>query len=241
MTTYPPDSAAPAHGLQLVLLEDDDLLRDRILLPRLTQFGFHVRATGSAAGLHALVGQRTPDLFVLDIGLPDGDGFTLARSLRGSFPEAGIVILTGRGDSVDRVRGLFEGADAYLAKPVEIEVLVATLQSVARRVLPVAAAKAMSTSDWSLDPKGWRLVHPCGAAVLLTKSERKFIACLLEHRDDVVPRETLVRALTEDVYDFDLHRLDNLLHRLRRKVKSASDAPLPITSVHGEGYVWVSG
>ena len=234
MTTYPPDPAASAHGLQLVLLEDDDLLRDRILLPRLTQFGFHVRATGSAAGLHALLGQGTPDLFVLDLGLPDGDGFALARSLRGSFPEAAIVILTGRGDSVDRVRGLFEGADAYLAKPVEIDVLVATLHSVARRLRPTTKAVA---GRWELSPDEWFLRSPAGGQVMLTKGERRLLESLLQHANEVLPRESLIAVLTDDVDAFDPHRLDSMVHRLRRKVLATLGEPLPLNAVHGTGYV----
>lgn len=233
MTTHPPESAAPAHGLHLVLLEDDDLLRDRILLPRLAQFGFEVRATGSAAGLHALVAQRTPDLFVLDIGLPDGDGFTLARSLRGSLPDAGIVILTGRGDSVDRVRGLFEGADAYLAKPVEIDVLVATLYSVARRLKPTKAP----VGRWELSADEWFLRSPAGGQVMLTKGERRLLESLLQHANEVLPRESLIAVLTDDVDAFDPHRLDSMVHRLRRKVLATLGEPLPLNAVHGTGYV----
>jgi len=233
--------AAVGHGhLAIALLEDDLVLRDRILVPQLADYGLVVEPLTTAAELYQRLGQTHFDIVVLDVGLPDEDGFAVTQRLRILRPGIGVVMLTGRSDTTNRVRGLSEGADAYLTKPVEIEVLVATLQSVARRVPQAMPFTNVKAPDWSMDPKGWRLVEPGGTAILLTKSERKFIACLLEHRDDVVPRETLVSALTEDVYDFDLHRLDNLLHRLRRKVKQATDQPLPTTSVHGEGYVWVS-
>lgn len=233
--------AAAGNGhLAIALLEDDLVLRDRILVPQLADYGLVVEPLTTAAELYQRLGEAHFDIVVLDIGLPDEDGFAVTQRLRVLRPGIGVVMLTGRSDTTNRVRGLSEGADAYLTKPVEIEVLVATLQSVARRVSPAATLAKATEADWSLDPKGWRLIEPAGGAILLTKSERKIVACLLEHRDDVVPRETLVRALTPDVYDFDLHRLDNLLHRLRRKVKAATDRPLPITSVHGEGYVWVT-
>lgn len=234
------DVAAGNGGLAIALLEDDLILRDRILVPQLADYGMAVEPLTTAAELYQRLEERHFDIVVLDVGLPDEDGFTVTQRLRILRPPMGVVMLTGRNDTTNRVRGLSEGADAYLTKPVEIDVLVATIQSVARRILPAAAFTDVKRSDWSLDPKGWRLVGPHGAAVLLTKSERKFVACLLEHRDEVVDRDTLVSAMTTDVYDFDLHRLDNLLHRLRRKVKQATATPLPITAVHGEGYVWIS-
>jgi DNA-binding response OmpR family regulator len=235
-------SATPAvaKGLSIALLEDDLVLRDRILVPQLADYGLPVEPLGTAAELYQRLEQTRFDIVVLDVGLPDEDGFAVIQRLRVIQPEMGIILLTGRSDTTNRVRGLTEGADAYLAKPVEIEVLVATLQSVARRVPQAVALTNVKAAGWHMDPRGWQLIDPCGASILLTKSERKFVACLLGHPGDVVTRETLVEALTKDVYDFDLHRLDNLLHRLRRKVKSTTDVPLPITSVHGEGYVWVS-
>jgi len=230
-----PESGAPARPLRLVLLEDDDLLRDRILAPRLKQFGFEVTTTGSAAGLHAVIQNGTPDIFLLDIGLPDGDGFEVARSLRAAVPRSGIIMLSGRGDNVDRVRGLFEGADAYLTKPVELDVLVATLYSVARRLEPAAATAPVGR--WTLSPDEWFLLSPSGARVMLSKSERLLLDAMLQHANEVVSREALIAVLTEDVHAFDPHRLDSMVHRLRRKVLTALGEPLPLNAAHGTGYV----
>lgn len=236
MALFNPETGAPARPLRIILMDDDDLLRDRILAPRLAQFGFEVTATGSTAELHAAVKRGAPDLFVLDIGLPDGDGFAVARTLRATLPGAGIVMLTGRGDTVDRVRGLFEGADAYLAKPVEIDVLIATLYSVARRLQPALAPQS-PRGRWTLSPDEWFLLSPTGAQVMLTRSERRLLEAMLQHADEVVPRETLIAALTDDVLAFDPHRLDSMVHRLRRKVLAALGEPLPLNAVHGTGYV----
>jgi DNA-binding response OmpR family regulator len=221
--------------LRLVLLEDDDLLRDRILAPKLRQFGFEVTAIGSAAELHAAIKKGVPDIFLLDIGLPDGDGFEVARSLRATVPRAGIIILTGRGDNVDRVRGLFEGADAYLTKPVEIDVLVATLYSVVRRLEP--ATTPAPGGHWALSQDEWFLLSPSGARVMLSKSERRLLDVMLQHANEVVSREALIAVLTDDVDAFDPHRLDSMMHRLRRKVLAALGEPLPLNAAHGTGYV----
>lgn len=225
----------PARPLRLLLLEDDDLLRDRILAPRLRQFGFEVTAAASAAELRVLVKSGVPDIFLLDIGLPDGDGFEVARSLRATVPRAGILLLTGRSDNVDRVRGLFEGADAYLTKPVEVDVLVATLYSVARRL--GQATDAAPGGRWSLSPDEWFLLSPSGARVMLSKSERRLLDAMLQHANEVVSRESLIAVLTDDVDAFDPHRLDSMVHRLRRKVLAALGEPLPLNAAHGTGYV----
>ena len=229
-----PTPTGAARPLRLMILEDDDILRDRVLAPKLTQFGFDVVAVGSAAQLHAAVHVEPPDIFLLDVGLPDGDGFELARVLRASQPVAGIIMLTGRGDNVDRIRGLFEGADAYLAKPVEIDVLVATLFSVARRLQPVPSAPR---GTWTLSPDEWFLCAPSGLRVKLSKSERSLLEVMLRQAGVVVPRENLIAVLTDDVHAFDPHRLDSIVHRLRRKVLAALGEPLPLEAVHGTGYV----
>jgi DNA-binding response OmpR family regulator len=235
MTNSIPEARAPSRPLRLALLDDDELLRDRILAPRLRQFGFEVTATGSAAELHDVVRRGAPDIFLLDIGLPDGDGFEVARSLRTAVPRAGIIMLSGRGDNVDRVRGLFEGADAYLTKPVELDVLVATLYSVARRLEP--AAVAAPVGRWALSPDEWFLLSPSGARVMLSKSERLLLDAMLQRANQVVSREALIAVLTEDVHAFDPHRLDSMVHRLRRKVLAALGEPLPLNAAHGTGYV----
>ncbi|MFX3672774.1 response regulator transcription factor, partial [Xanthomonas arboricola] len=125
----PPVAYAP---LRVALLEDDDVLRERVLLPGLQRHGFEVIALRTIRALLALLRSASVELIVLDIGLPDGDGFGLTRQLQAMRPALGIVILSGRGDQPDRLRGLSQGADAYLVKPVEIEMLAATLFSVAR-------------------------------------------------------------------------------------------------------------
>ena len=234
--------AAPSHAtleaatLRLLVLEDDELLRDHVLVPRLGQFGFDVDAVGRVADLCDHLRGQLPDIVLLDVGLPDGDGYEVARRLRAEFGRIGIVLLTGRGRAEDQVRGLSEGADAYLAKPIDIDILVATLHSVARRLRVSAASRAR---HWRLAAEGWCLVAPSGDTVTLTKTERRLLDVLVERANQVVSREVLIAGLTEDVHDFDTHRLDSLIHRLRRKVQRELGMPLPLNAVHGEGYVLV--
>ncbi|MFC3550969.1 response regulator transcription factor [Lysobacter cavernae] len=228
-------SADADHVLRIALLEDDAVLRERILLPGLASYGFAATGMETAASLHRHLAAARFDIVVLDVGLPDADGFSVAREIRVGFPDIGIVMLTGRGDTIDRVRGLSQGADAYLAKPVEIDLLAATLHSLARRMRGVTVAHA--PKHWRLDSNGWCLLSPSGCSVALTKTERRVVEALIERAGQLVGRNALIAALTSNVYEFDPHRLDSLLYRLRRKVADACGESLPLTAVHGEGYV----
>jgi len=235
----PPRESPSADVLQVALLEDDALLRERILLPGLLNYGFAVTGMETAAELEQHLQGSAADIVVLDVGLPDADGFEVARQLRARFPDIGIVMLTGRGETPDRVRGLSQGADAYLAKPVEIDLLAATLHSLARRVQRLQSAPV--ARDWRLDSNGWCLLSPAGDSIALTKGERRLLQPLFAAAGDVVARETLIAALTDNVHDFDPHRVDSMIHRLRRKVVAACGAQLPLQAVHGEGYVFNAG
>jgi DNA-binding response OmpR family regulator len=135
---------------------------------------------------------------------------------------------------VDVVRGLTEGADAYLAKPVEIDVLVATLHSVARRLRPSTQVEGAA---WRLSSDEWFLLSPGGGKVKLSKAERRLLDAFMRQPNEVILRESLIAALTDDVDGFDPHRLESLIHRLRRKVLANVGEPLPLAAVHGTGYV----
>ncbi len=229
------DPAAPA--LRILVLEDDALLRDRILVPGLRRFGFAVDGCGTGAELLQRLQRDRADIVVLDVGLPDTDGFTLAGTLRRQCAQLGIVMLTSLGQTEDRIRGLTGGADAYLSKPVEIDLLAATLHSLARRVSG-RAPMGPPRGRWQMSEDGWCLLSPSGAAAALTGSERRLCLRLLEQPGLLVAREMLIAALTDRVYDFDAHRLDSMVHRLRSKVQRRCGTPLPLTSVHGQGYIF---
>ncbi|GAB3363965.1 response regulator transcription factor [Lysobacter rhizosphaerae] len=226
--------AAPAEPLHIALLEDDALLRERILLPGLANYGFSVEGMETGAFLLDRLLTTPYDIVVLDVGLPDADGFTVARMLRESHPAIGIVMLTGRTQTHDRVRGLTEGADAYLPKPVEIDLLAATLHSLGRRV---RGTPRNPSRQWHLDADGWCLVSPAGSSAALTRAERRVVERLLAAPGQLVTRDHLIAALTDNVFEFDTHRLDSLIYRLRRKVQDTCGEPLPLNAVHGEGYV----
>ncbi|OAX54179.1 response regulator transcription factor [Xanthomonas graminis] len=225
-----------AAALRVLVLEDDPMLRERILIPGLRRFGFDPHGCGSGAELQAQLRADPADIVVLDVGLPDTDGFTVARDLRQRYSGIGIVMLTSLGQTEDRVRGLTGGADAYLAKPVEIDLLAATLHSLTRRLGSAAAQPVRGR--WQLSEDGWCLLAPSGAAAALTASERRLCRRLLEQPGLLVAREALIAALTDRVYDFDAHRLDSMVHRLRSKAQRRCGVALPLAAVHGKGYIF---
>jgi DNA-binding response OmpR family regulator len=221
--------------LRVALVEDDREFRDEILVPVLTAAGFEVSGFGDAAGLYRAMMSAAFDIVVLDIGLPDENGFEVARHLRETSP-VGIVMLTGRNADPDRVRGLTLGADAYLPKPVEPALLIATLHSLARR-LRMEPPGGGEPAGWQMDARGWHLVAPDAQRIELTPAERTIVSRLFEADGQPVPRDTLIADLTDDCDSFDPHRLEMLVHRLRRKCAAATPHVLPLRAIRNQGYL----
>lgn len=224
-------NASPARP-RIILVEDDPELRDEILGPGLQDAGFYVTAAGSAAQLYQCLRGGQFDIVVLDVGLPDEDGFEVARHLR-SISSVGIVLLTGRAADVDRLRGLGAGADIYLAKPIDVGVLAATLHNLARRV----QSAPVSTVPWRLGTEGWHLFSPDGNRIELSGPERAILRRLFVNAGQPVLRSDLIAALTDDATGFDPHRLEMTMHRLRRKVAAASAVAFPLRAIRGKGYL----
>jgi len=226
---------APATDLRILLLEDDAELRERILLPGLAEHGFVVLGVATASALYQSLKTDPPDIVVLDLHLPDADGFSVAQAVRALLPQIGIIVLTGYGGLDDQLRGLSQGADAYLVKPTRVELLAANIRSLARRLrgraLPVATAR------WQFDAHPWGMVSPSGRTVPLSRTEQRLVARLAAVLGQLVSREQLIAAVTDDVHDYDPHRIESLVHRLRRKVVGQCGEALPLTAVHGKGYV----
>lgn len=223
--------------VRVAVLEDDPIMRDNILLPGLARFGFDSVGFASILALKHHLATGPVEVVVLDIGLPDGSGFSVAREIREQQPATGIIILTSRAEGADHVRGLSEGADAYLTKPVDIAVLAATVHSVLRRIGTAAAPAVASAAGWRLSADEWCLVSPAGASAALTAGERRLCRRLLLTPGQLVPREAMIEAVTDNVHDFDAHRLDSMIHRLRSKALAQCGQALPLKAVQGRGYI----
>lgn len=219
----------------LAVVEDDAEFRDEVLLPVLSRSGFDVVGMGSALDLYRTMLSTRYDLVLLDVDLPDDDGFSIARHLRSLSPSLGIVMLTGYGSGRDRMRGLEAGVDAYLSKPADMQELVATLSNLAKRVGSQHAV-ANAGDGWRLDDRGWRILSPEGVEVGLSLAERQVMAMLATTPGVPVRRDALIERLVENVHDFDPHRLEMLIYRLRRKCLKQTGDDLPLKAVRGVGY-----
>lgn len=249
MSYLGPSSALPAQALRVIVLEDDPQLRERILMPGLADHGFRVAGTGTAAELYRTMLTQHFDMAVLDIGVPDEDGLTVARHLR-SLSGMGIVMLSASHARTDRIRAMTDGADMFLSKPIDIEVLAASLYSLMRRVrcsmvspdmpAPMASAR-VATRGWRLETDGWCLLSPRGAVIALSVPERCVMQRLVAMQGVPVSRSALIAALSQDVYEFDPHRLEMLIHRLRRKASEQAGETLPLLTARGSGYVFSKG
>lgn len=220
----------------LAVVEDDDDLREGVLLPALRHAGFDAQGMPDARALYRAMTVRRFDLVLLDIGLPDESGLSVASHLRMASPETGIVVLSGLRASSDKVKGLQAGADVYLEKPVEMEVVAASLHGLLQRLQTTRNVASMA-GRWRLGEAQWTLVAPDGTAIMLTLPEWQFLGLLSAAAGRPVPRDTLIAGLGGDEQGMDAHRLDMLVYRLRRKCAESTATPLPMRAVRGIGYV----
>jgi DNA-binding response OmpR family regulator len=234
------DLSGAAAALRVAIVEDEERFREAVLVPGLRDFGFDVTGAGSAGELYKSMLSRQFDIIVLDIGLPDDSGLNVVRHIRQLDAKVGLIMLTASSERQDRIQALSEGADMYLPKPIDVDVLAVTLRSLARRLSAVSEAAPAAPSEWHLDPTGWCLVAPDGTIFALTSSERFIMNALIEAEGSPVTREALIEALGEDPHLFDHHRLDMLVYRLRRKLSDGNCGQNPILTSRRTGYLFVT-
>ena len=190
-----------------------------------------VVATGRAA-LEALAVTEY-DLAVLDVGLPDIDGFEVCRRWRARGGRTPILILTARGELSDRITGLDAGADDYLAKPFAIEELLARLRALARRP-PEALSVTLRLADLELDTAS-RTARRAGEVVRLTSREYGLLEYLMRNPHRVVSRGQILERVWDDNFDPVANAVDVLVGRVRRKVDTGP-GPRLLQTVRGAGY-----
>lgn len=225
---------------QIAVVEDDDEFRE-LMVSDLSSRGFAVVGMDSAEALYRYLSIRRCHIVVLDVGLPGEDGYSVARHLR-QMSSVGIIMLTARGDAGDMARGFDTGADLYLIKPVDLDVLASAVTSLQRRLASAnGSAPSKKNGSWSLVASGWSLSPPQGEEIALAEAERAFLQPLFANPGQPVARETLIGELTDKPWEFDPHRLEVLVHRLRMRVKAATGLTLPIRAVRGVGYLFTDG
>ena len=219
-----------------LLIVDDDHELSSMLSTYLTGQGYQVTVLGHGGGLDAALAQTAPDLLIFDVMLPGEDGLSIARRLAGTLP---ILMLSAKGEDIDRILGLEFGADDYLAKPFNPRELLARIKALLRRVRTPPQGSTLRFGDYVLD-LARRTLHRNGAPVALTSAEFALLKVLAGHPGRVFTRDDLVAAANSgpDRLPFD-RSIDARVARLRKKLDDASDAPRYIRTVWGTGYVFV--
>ncbi|MYM37779.1 response regulator transcription factor [Duganella qianjiadongensis] len=227
------------EAVRVILVEDDPDLRESIV-EWMAINHTPVTAVGSAAEFYQALPQNAFQIAVLDLNLPDQEGFVLAEYARNNF-KMGIVILTARSGIDDKLKGYQSGADAYLVKPVDCRELAAVIRSVAARLQAAApvensALPAAASDSWAISLTQWELRYGQGPAIALSQKELHLLELLAAQPGSAVQKRTILTRLYQRDDYHSSRSLDTLIRRLRAKVLSQLELEIPLRTVHAVGY-----
>ena len=242
MTSDDTPSPTPGPARPDVLVVDDDVDIVALIDRYLGAHGFSVRAAHSGADMQAALAAGEPEVVLLDLGLPDIDGLSLLQQLRTRW-QGPVIVVSGRGEAVERVVGLELGADDYVAKPFDFRELLARIRSLLRRAAPAEPPPApepprrLSFAHLVVDLGARRMHDADGREISLTTGEFDLLRALLERPNEVRSRDELMNQLYgREAGPFD-RAIDVAIARLRRKVEPDPANPDLIRSVRGLGYL----
>jgi len=238
-------SIPPAKSKTRVLVVDDDLRLRDLLQRYLGEQGFGVTTVSDAAGMDRLLGRERFDLLVLDLMLPGEDGLSICRRLRGTKNNIPIVMLTAKGEDVDRIVGLEMGADDYLPKPFNPRELVARIHAVLRRRTAPPPPGAPSTEQESVSfgsvtvNLANRTLEKAGQSIALTTGEFALLKVLVTHPRVPLSRDKLMELARGREYEVFDRSIDVQVSRIRKLVEPDPAKPAFIQTVWGFGYVFI--
>ena len=218
--------------MHILLVEDDPML-STVIENGLGELGNSVVATSTVVAGRARAMEKTCDIIILDIGLPDGSGFDLCRDLRAAGLDTPILMLTARESVQDRVHGLEVGADDYLTKPFAFTELVARVTALGRR-RPQLAPAVVQVADLSVNLRT-RHISRADRDITLTAKEFALLEFFSGHVGEVVTRAQITAHVWDDNHDPFTNVLEVLIRRLRRKIDDGFDLKL-IHTLRGAGY-----
>ena len=230
-----------AHTIWVV--DDDPELR-QLLNTYLSEQGYEVRTLNDGKQFLARLEFQRPHLVVLDLMLPGDNGLTLLRRLRDNGDDLPVVMLTARGEAVDRIIGLEQGADDYLAKPFMPRELTARIEAVLRRRGSIPAGTPLSDGEIiqfgenRLDLAA-RSLERCGEAIVITSGEFGLLAAFVQNPHRPLSRERLIELARGPSSDTDSRSMDVQVSRVRKLIEAEPTKPRYIQTVWGYGYVFV--
>jgi two-component system phosphate regulon response regulator OmpR len=234
----------PDLKTRILVVDDDQRLRE-LLVRYLGEQGFEVRAVADPAGMDKQLSRERYDLIVLDLMLPGEDGLAICRRLRAAHADPAIVMLTAKGDDVDRIVGLEMGADDYLPKPFNPRELVARINAVLRRRAP-AGPPGGPSADTEVHKFGpfelnlaTRMLERGGKPVTLTTGEFSVLKVLVQHPRTPLSRDKLMELARGREYEVFDRSIDVQISRLRKVIEEDASHPRYIQTVWGFGYVFV--
>ena len=232
------------HQAKILVVDDDIRLRD-LLRRYLTEQGFQVVTAENAIAMNKLWLRERYDFLVLDLMLPGEDGLSICRRLRGAGDETPIIMLTAKGEDIDRIIGLEMGADDYLPKPFNPRELVARINAVLRRKGPDEAPGAPSGTPQTFEFGSFvldlatRTLKKDGESIALTTGEFSVLKVFARHARQPLSREKLMEMARGREYEAFDRSLDVQISRLRKLIEPDPSNPLYIQTVWGLGYVFI--
>jgi len=243
---------APEANRCRVLVVEDDAFVAELVLDCLSDAGFDADHVSRAEQARQRVTTSPPDIVILDLGLPDGDGIALTSQLKALAPSLGLIILSGRIAPVERIVGLEVGADDYLCKPFDPRELVARVRSLFRRLTPATPAtsaippkeettlNAFFFEGFTLDLDRVSLLTPNGEQPHLSSTEFALLRAFVERPNRVLTRDQLMDLIhSNDAPAFD-RSIDVQIARLRKKIEPDCKEPRLIKTIRNQGYIFAS-
>ncbi|MBL1433366.1 heavy metal response regulator transcription factor [Gammaproteobacteria bacterium AH-315-C21] len=218
-----------------LLIVEDEVKTGEYLKQGLSEAGFVVDLTHNGLDGYHLAMTEPYDLFILDVMLPDVDGWQILKSLRKAGKEAPVLFLTARDNVDDRVKGLELGADDYLVKPFVFAELLARVRTLLRRGALPATELSLRIADLELDLARHRISRG-GRRIHLTTKEFALLELLVRHQGEVLPRSLIASQVWDINFDSDTNVIDVAIRRLRAKIDDDFDLKL-IQTVRGMGYM----
>lgn len=236
-----PDSSATPH----ILIVEDDFASRSLLVSYFEKEGYRISETEQADDLVQRVEENKIDLVLLDINLPGKDGLTLTRELRAAS-RVGIILVTSKGDEIDRIVGLELGADDYVTKPFNPRELLVRAKNLLWRVRETVEpqrengrqAQQWHFEGWSLDGSKRLLTAPDETSERLPEGEFKLLQALIINSGQVLSRDQLMDAIHDREWTPNDRSVDVLVGRLRRKLRDNPSDPHFILTAHGAGYMF---